>query len=90
VSWAKFVALGKAAPGAAYHSVYVCGNVGIGMAEHQQGLFRSDDAGTTFRRIDDDKHRFGDLRALAADPVEHGTVYLAPSGRGVVMGSPRA
>jgi photosystem II stability/assembly factor-like uncharacterized protein len=90
VSWAGFVALGKAAPGAPYHSVYVWGNVGIGTAEHQQGLFRSDDAGESFRRIDDERHRYGALQAMAADPLEHGTVYLAPRGRGVIMGSPRA
>jgi photosystem II stability/assembly factor-like uncharacterized protein len=90
VSGARFVALGKAAPGAVYHSVYVWGTVGIGIAEPQQGLFRSDDAGASFRRIDDDSHHYGVLEALAADPLEHGTVYIGPRGRGVIMGSPRA
>ena len=90
VSEAKFVALGKAAPGATYHSVYVWGRVRIGGAEPQHGLFRSDDAGATFRRLDDPQHRYGRLQALAADPLEHGTVYLGPRGRGVIVGRPRA
>ncbi|MFZ2988213.1 hypothetical protein [Ideonella sp.] len=81
------MALGKAAPGAAYHSVFVWGKVWAGgvLAE---GLFRSDDAGNSFKRIDDDTHRYGRLLSLAADPLEHGTVYLAPHGRGVIVGRP--
>lgn len=88
VAEARLVALGKAAAGAAYHSVYVWGRVGIGNAEPQPGLFRSDDAGASFRRIDDERHRYGGLQALAADPLEHGVVYLAPRGRGVIAGKP--
>ena len=82
------VALGKAAPGAAYHSVYVWGRVSTGGAP-AEGLFRSDDGGASFRRIDDDAHRYGRLLSLSADPLEHGTVYLAPHGRGVIVGRPR-
>lgn len=90
VEEAWLVALGKGAPGAAYHSVYVWGRVGVGAAPAVEGLFRSDDAGGSFRRIDDDRHRYGRLLALAADPLEHGTVYVAPHGRGIIMGRPRA
>jgi hypothetical protein len=88
VSEAWLLALGKAAPGAAYHSVYLWGKVWVGGAE-TEGLFRSDDAGHSFQRIDDERHRYGRLLSMAADPLEHGTVYLAPHGRGVLMGRPR-
>lgn len=85
-AWA--VALGKGVDGAAYpHSVYLWGQLMVaGVAT--DGLYRSDDGGNSFRRIDDDRHRYGRLLSLAADPLEHGTVYLAPHGRGVVVGRP--
>ncbi|MEO6281730.1 hypothetical protein [Roseateles sp.] len=84
------VALGKAAEGAAYHAVYVWGRVKAGSAEASEGLFRSLDAGATWQRIDDDRHRYGRLNALAADPLEFGVVYVAPEGRGVIIGKPKA
>jgi len=81
------VAIGKGAPGASYHSVYVWGKVKIGATE-SEGLFRSDDGGANFVRIDDNQHRYGQLLSLAADPLEHGTVFVAPRGRGIIVGKP--
>ena len=60
-----------------------------GVSTQQASLFRSDDAGAHFTRIDDDRHRYGLLLSLTADPLEYGTVYLAPHGRGVIVGKPR-
>jgi len=90
VAEAWMMALGKAAAGASYHAIYVWGRVSVGGASPAEGLFRSDDAGQSFVRIGDDLHRYGRLLAMAADPLEHGTVFLAPHGRGVVVGKPRA
>lgn len=84
------IALGKGAPGAAYHSLYVWGRVQVKGAAVAEGLFRSDDAGASFQRVNDDGHRYGRLLSMAADPLEHGIVYLAPHGRGVLVGKPRA
>jgi photosystem II stability/assembly factor-like uncharacterized protein len=86
---ARLVAIGKGAPGASYQSVYVWGKVRTG-SNVTEGLFRSDDAGASFTRIDDDRHRYGQLTSMTADPLEHGTVYLAPHGRGIVVGKPAA
>jgi hypothetical protein len=83
------VAVGKAAPGASYHSLYVWGRVVVG-GTPVEGIFRSDDTGASFKRINDDLHRFGRPQAMAADPLEHGVVYLAAQGRGVIIGKPRA
>lgn len=84
------LALGKAAPGgAAYHSVYLAGRVLNSSGVEQAGLFRSDDAGASFRAIDE-RQRFGAVVALAADPLEHGTVYVGTRGRGVLVGKPQA
>jgi hypothetical protein len=79
------LALGKAAPGMPYHSLFLAGAVQQGSAG-VEGLYRSDDAGASFRPIDDAQHRFGGILALAADPLEHGTVYVATQGRGVFVG----
>ncbi len=89
VEEAWLVALGQAAPGASYFSVYLHGRVNVN-GESTDGLFRSDDAGDSWRRIDDEAHRYGAPLALAADPLEHGTVYLAAPGRGVLVGRPAA
>ena len=82
------IALGKGSPDGKYHSLYVWGQVQARGAS-RAGLFRSDDAGATFERIDDNRHRYGSLTSLAADPLAHGVVYLAPHGRGLVVGKPR-
>jgi photosystem II stability/assembly factor-like uncharacterized protein len=84
------VALGKGPNGASYHSVFVWGRVSIGFGDAEPGLFRSDDGGQNWVRIDDERHRFGRLLSIAGDPLEHGTVYLAAHGRGVLVGRPRS
>jgi hypothetical protein len=82
------LALGKAAAGAEYPAVYVWGKLRVD-GQPVEGLFRSDDAGDRFTRIDDDRHRHGLLLSLTADPLEYGTVYVAAHGRGVIVGKPR-
>jgi hypothetical protein len=89
VAGAERLALGKAAPAAAYPSVYLAGRCVTPKGEEMQGLFRSDDAGANFRRIDDAQRHFAGILSLAADPLEHGTVYVGTRGRGVFMGSVR-
>lgn len=86
---AKLVSLGKAAPGATYHTLYVWGRVKLA-GTATEGLFRSTDRGASFVRIDDDAHRYGSLLSMSADPLEFGTVYVAARGRGIVAGRPRA
>jgi photosystem II stability/assembly factor-like uncharacterized protein len=85
---ARLVALGKAAPDAAYHTLYVWGRMKVDRAE-VTGLFRSTDLGATFTRIDDDEHRYGNLLSISADPLEFGVIYLAAQGRGIVVGRPK-
>lgn len=74
---------GKPAPGKSYPAAYLWGRVG-GL----DGLFRSDDAGKTWHRINDDRHQFGGINDLTGDPRVFGRVYLGTSGRGVVVGEP--
>ncbi|HEV8692254.1 MAG TPA: sialidase family protein [Ideonella sp.] len=84
---AERLALGKAAPGASYPSVYLAGRLATSAGTELTGLFRSDDAGASFRQIDNARQRFGGVVSLAADPLEHGVVYVGSRGRGIFVGS---
>lgn len=75
------VTFGKAAPDHDYPAVFLWGQV-----KGEEGLWRSDDAGVSWTRINDDAHRFGRMRAIAGDPREYGTLYISPDGRGTIVG----
>ncbi|MEO7689592.1 MAG: hypothetical protein ABIS51_09920 [Sphingomonas sp.] len=77
------VGVGKEAPGKTYPAVYLSGKV-----KGQSGIWRSDDEGLTWVRINDDVHRFGDGGTLTGDPTEYGTVYVARAAGGIVVGKP--
>lgn len=71
------VALGVPASGAAYSAaVYLVGTIG-----GTDGVYRSDDQGITWTRIDDDNHRYGGVARIVADTRVYGRVFLA--GRGM-------
>ncbi len=78
-AWA--IGFGKAAPGQSYPAVFLSGKV-----KGQAGLWRSDDTGQSWVRINDDAHRFGDGGLLAGDPTEYGTVYVARGAGGIIVG----
>jgi len=84
VSGATAVGFGMPATAGAYPAVYLAGSVnGV------WGTYRSDDAGTTWQRIDDPQHQFGIIGGLAGDRNQYGRVYLGTSGRGIVYGDPQ-
>ncbi len=80
-AWA--VAFGAPKVKDGYPAVYLFGKV-----NGQSGLWRSDDEGGDWVRVNDDRHQYGDLVAMTGDPLEYGTVYIAPQGRGVIVGRP--
>lgn len=59
-----------------------------GQVDGAVGLYRSDDDGKRWVRIDDAQHRFGSVRMLTGDARVHGRVYLATGGRGIIYGEP--
>jgi hypothetical protein len=80
VQGATLVALGKAAPGAAYPAaIYV-----VGVVNSQWGIYRSDDGGTTWTRFNDDAHQFGGIGVMAADQNIYGRIYFSGTGRGLL------
>jgi len=80
VSAAVNVAFGKSAFAGGYPAIYL-----VGTAGGVQGVFRSDDSGANWIRINDDAHQYGNAGdALAGDPRVFGRVYLGTNGRGIL------
>jgi len=77
---ASLIALGKAASGAKYSAaIYVVGTVG-----GVWGVYRSDDAGASWTRFNDDAHQFGGIGVMAADWNTYGRIYISGTGRGLL------
>jgi hypothetical protein len=75
------VALGVPAAGSSYSAaVYFVGRLLTG-GVYVYGVYRSDDAGVSWTRIDDDNHRYGGVGGIVADTSVYGRVFL--SGRGM-------
>ena len=73
---------GKAARRKGYPALYIAGSY-----SGQQGVFRSDDTGVTWVRINDDRHQWGNrFRCIAGDPRIYGRVYVGTDGRGILYG----
>jgi photosystem II stability/assembly factor-like uncharacterized protein len=83
VNEAYSLGFGKAAPGRDRSALYLAGQVG-----NIQALFRSDDNGATWLRINDDQHQYGGFNHVTGDPRIYGRVYFATGGRGVIYGDP--
>jgi hypothetical protein len=76
------LSFGKAAPGKDYPAIFVANRGGSAAA----GLYRSDDEGATWVRINDAQHQWGRCDCLAGDPRIYGRVYVGTFGRGAVYG----
>ncbi len=78
------IGFGKAAPDKNYPALYIAGK-----ANEIYGVYRSDDSGATWTRINDDAHRYGWIgRAVIGDPRVYGRVFVATNGRGIAYGEP--
>jgi xyloglucan-specific exo-beta-1,4-glucanase len=60
-----------------------------GQTNGVSGVYRSDDQGATWQRIDDPQHQFGSIGYVAGDPRSYGRVYLGSGGRGILYGDPQ-
>lgn len=82
---AMSVGVGKPAKESDPPVLYVYGDVG-----GKRGLFRSDNNGRRWQRIDNDAQRFGGvIRHVTGDPRLHGRVYFGTEGRGIWYGDPK-
>ncbi|MCL1938595.1 MAG: T9SS type A sorting domain-containing protein [Candidatus Azobacteroides sp.] len=83
---ATCVGVGKAAGGKSYPSLYIWGKPAN---TDPMGLYRSDDEGVNWIRINDDSHQFGgpgNAQFVKGDMNVYGRVYMSTVGRGIIYG----
>lgn len=84
VEEADLIGFGKAAPGENYMALYT-----VAQIDGVRGVFRSDDAGASWVRINDDNHQYARINmAITGDPRVYGRVYLGTNGRGTLYADP--
>ena len=74
---------GRAADSAACPALYL-----VGIVDGVRGIFRSDDEGQSWVRINDDDHQWGLILRITGDPRNYGRVYVGTHGRGILYGDP--
>jgi oligoxyloglucan reducing-end-specific cellobiohydrolase len=83
VSWANSVAVGAPAPRHQIQSVFLYGTAS---PANVMAIYRSDNNGASWIRINDDDHQYGGPTLIQADPRVFGRVYLGMNGRGIIYG----
>jgi hypothetical protein len=84
VEQAETIGFGKAARGRSYPALYTSAKI-----HGKRGIFRSDDRGARWERINDDEHQYAYTgAAITGDPRVYGRVYVSTNGRGVIYGEP--
>ncbi|MBP5609523.1 MAG: hypothetical protein J6X66_14810 [Lachnospiraceae bacterium] len=61
--------------------LYICGVI-----SGEYGFFRSDDEGKSWYKLNDDKHRFGDINSIEGDSRTYGRFYIGSGSFGVIVG----
>lgn len=81
VTDAKSIGFGMAARGQNYMALYA-----IATIDGIHGIFRSDDRGKTWIRINDNQHQYGSTCCITGDPRIYGRVYFGTNGLGIIYG----
>ncbi|GIH09667.1 xyloglucanase [Rhizocola hellebori] len=82
VTSGRNIGFGRAAPNSNYMALYM-----TGVIDGVDGLYRSNNAGGSWVRINDNQHQYGNAgEALTGDPRVYGRVYLGTNGRGIIVG----
>jgi photosystem II stability/assembly factor-like uncharacterized protein len=78
------LSFGKAPPGGSDPTLFAIGTLG-----RLKAIWRSDDLGKSWIRINDDLHQYGTrFRCLSGDPRVFGQVFVGTDGRGVFCATP--
>ncbi len=84
VQEADNIGFGRPARDRGYPALYSSAKIG-----DVRGIFRSDDAGLSWTRINDDRHQYAYTgAAITGDPRVYGRVYVSTNGRGIIYGEP--
>ncbi len=75
--------MGKPAGMHSCNTLYVSGII-----EGEYGFYRSTNEGKSWKRINNEKQMFGDIRSIVGDPREFGRFYIATGSRGILWGEP--
>jgi hypothetical protein len=84
VDAASTIGFGKPAPFHKYPALYSSAEV-----SGTWGIYRSDDAGFSWTRINDKQHQYAlTNQTITGDPRIYGRVYFGTNGRGIIYGDP--
>jgi hypothetical protein len=83
VTEAYRLGFGRALATGGYPAVYLFGKVAGAL-----GFFHSENAGTSWIRINDDAHQYGWIHQITGDPRVFGRCYVSAEGRGIHYGQP--
>ena len=72
---ASCVGFGRTASGSSYPVIYLAGQV-----SNTWGIFRSENQGTNWIRINDDQHQYGLISQITGDPRIYGRCYIGEAG----------
>jgi len=75
VQAAHTVGFGKSKSSGGYPAIYLHGEI-----NNTWGVYRSDDQGTNWTRINDDQHQYGGIAQVIGDPKIYGRCYIAALG----------
>lgn len=79
--WPSLFTVGAPAPNATTPALYLWGTTST---NGTTGLFRSDNNGAQWIRINDDQHQYGGAYVIQGDPRVYGRVFVGTFGRGIV------
>lgn len=91
ISWAHAFSFGIGKPGSPLPAAYLFGQINGAPTSDKDAdlqLYRSDDLGQTWTRINDSTHQFAGFNSMAGDNQQYGRVYVSTGGRGVFYGVP--
>jgi regulation of enolase protein 1 (concanavalin A-like superfamily) len=78
---ARSVGFGRTATDTGHPVVYLHGQIG-----GVWGIYRSENQGTNWTRINDNQHQYGNIQQVVGDPKIYGRCYIAAGGRGILYG----
>jgi oligoxyloglucan reducing-end-specific cellobiohydrolase len=77
------LSVGAPPKGSKQVTLFMWGRTPSTAATAPSGLYRSDDAGSSWVRVNDDSHQYGGPMVMVADSRQYGRCFLGTNGRGI-------